>query len=104
MTAQSKRAQGAGYVLSPHNNNRRKDSNSTLLRPGSLACLCRACGAVFRGVREFDRHRVGPWSERRCVTTPRMGERGLEYDPRGFWRFPKRKYTGPRAQVIHVAA
>ena len=82
-----------------------KDSTTTLLRPGSLVCLCRSCGAAFRGVREFDRHRDGPWSERRCLTAPRMRERGLQYDARGFWRFPRREYAGPCAgESLRVAS
>lgn len=63
-----------------------------VLRPGSLVCACRACGAVFQSARAFEAHRVGPWSERRCLPTPRMAERGLVLDPRGFWRWPKREY------------
>lgn len=73
-------------------------SRRPILRPGSLACLCRACGVYFLSVRAFDQHRVGPWSERRCLTTPRMSERGLVLDPRGFWRRPQREYTGPHAR------
>lgn len=63
------------------------------LRPGSSVCMCGACGAYFQSVRAFDRHREGPWDKRRCLTTPRMSQRGLELDPRGFWRFPKRAFA-----------
>lgn len=85
-------------------------SATRLLRPGSLVCLCRSCGVALRGVREFDLHRAGLWAERRCLTTPQMAARGLALDPRGFWRLPRREYTGPRVssnigiQPIEVAA
>lgn len=67
---------------------------SRLLRQGSQACFCRSCGVAFRSVRAFDVHRYGPAADRRCYTTPRMPERGLVLDARGFWSLPKRAYTG----------
>ena len=67
-----------------------------LLRPGSQVSLCGGCGLVFGNVRAFDIHRVGDYPQRRCLTNPQLSERGLEYDPRGLWRFPRRTYTGPR--------
>lgn len=75
-----------------------------ILRPGSRSCLCRACGAAFQSVRAFEAHRVGPWDERRCLTTPRMAERGLQLDPRGFWRWPQRAYARAGGTTRRAAA
>lgn len=77
------------------------NSRAPKLRPGSSVCLCRSCGVYFQSVRAFEAHRVGPWDKRRCLTTPRMAERGLVLDPKGFWRWPKREYS---AQSVAVAA
>lgn len=76
------------------------EKHSLKLRPGSSLCGCRACGLYFQSVRAFDAHRVGPWAERRCLTTPRMSGRGLELDPRGFWRFPKRAFEMTARQAV----
>lgn len=70
------------------------------LRPGHSLCLCRACGVFFRSVRAFDRHREGPAAQRRCCATPRMPDKGLHPDPRGFWRLPLREYAGPRLHRV----
>lgn len=59
----------------------------------SRYCLCRGCAQYFLSVRAFEKHRVvGPADKRACMSTPRMRDAGLELDPRGFWRFPKRKF------------
>jgi len=64
------------------------------LPPGSNFCRCSVCGEHFLNVRAFDLHRVGeydPNGDRRCMPTPRMESAGLERDPRGYWRLPKRE-------------
>lgn len=45
-------------------------------------CLCSACGRVFSTVANFDRHRKGPMTERRCDGV------GLVLGADGIWREP----------------
>lgn len=51
-------------------------------------CRCSACGAAFRRLSGFDKHRVGPWSDRRCLTSAQMLEQGLQQDIHRYWRQP----------------
>jgi hypothetical protein len=58
------------------------------MRLGSK-CLCRACGAVFGGLRAFDTHRLGTYrvpGDRRCLSAASMSDAGLVQDERGIWR------------------
>ena len=50
------------------------------------SCRCGACGAHFRAVSTFDRHRVGGWADRRCLNATEMADSGLYLDKMGFWR------------------
>jgi hypothetical protein len=45
---------------------------------------CRTCGERFDSVTAFDAHRVGPITDRRCLTTAEMQECGL-CRKHGFW-------------------
>ncbi len=74
-----------------------------MLPPRRNFCLCRGCGAYFLNVAAFERHRVSPQgveSERVCVATPRMRDAGLELDPRGYWRLPKRKFRSTYLRAV----
>lgn len=51
-------------------------------------CQCRACGLTFRRVSTFDRHRYGPWEDRRCLTSIELADKGWGQDSGGFWRRP----------------
>ena len=51
-------------------------------------CTCGGCGARFRRLSTFDRHRVGPWADRRCLTAAAMVETGFTLDGNGLWRSP----------------
>lgn len=51
-------------------------------------CTCKACGKRFRRLSGFDRHRIGPYRDRRCLTTPEMLERGFREDYQNYWRAP----------------
>jgi hypothetical protein len=57
---------------------------------------CRACGALFRTVRLFERHRVGPPADRRCLDDHCMTSRGWTKDAKGFWRGPERQKHADR--------
>ncbi len=48
-------------------------------------CQCSACGGYFRAVSTFDKHRVGPYLDRKCLTSDEMKSRGWELDESGFW-------------------
>jgi hypothetical protein len=48
-------------------------------------CLCRTCGEYFNSVSMFDRHRVGEYPTRRCLTPEQMLERGYSVNEAGFW-------------------
>ena len=82
-----------------------KSSSDPILRPGSSFCRCAECGEVFRGVRAFERHRVGRYDfpgDRGCATTPRMPGMGLQIDANGVWAFPKRAFSPTKRHEIDV--
>jgi hypothetical protein len=54
-------------------------------------CLCGGCGKRFWRLSTFDRHRVGPFSDRRCLEPAEMQDRGFTQDSKGYWRPPPRK-------------
>lgn len=59
-------------------------------------CQCRGCGLLFRRTSSFDRHRYGPYTDRRCYTSKRLSEMGWSQDSRGFWLRP-----GPSRPITH---
>ena len=59
------------------------------LRAGSNSCRCAVCNLSFKGVSGFDRHRVGPWTDRRCLTKRELLALGFEPNTKGFWRIPR---------------
>lgn len=48
-------------------------------------CLCRTCGQRFNSVSMFDRHRVGVYPSRRCLTTVELSQHGFKLNLAGFW-------------------
>ena len=53
-------------------------------------CTCRnapyrGCGERFSTAKAFDRHRVGIWADRRCLTPTQMVELGLKKDRHNRW-------------------
>jgi hypothetical protein len=81
-------------------------------------CRCQSCGELFNSVSVFDRHRVGPWTDRgaarRCLTVAEMEARGWLRRVAGFWiertfrnaheRLDRARRTDDRPQRIPVAA
>ena len=57
-------------------------------------CQCRGCGLLFRRTSTFDRHRYGPYIDRRCRTGTELAQKGWKQDARGFWRGP-----GPKTPI-----
>lgn len=53
-------------------------------------CQCRACGELFNSTYAFDKHRQGPYTDRRCLSALALAERGFTQDVKGFWRSPRR--------------
>lgn len=53
-------------------------------------CRCTACGEYFRSTYAFDRHRQGPYTDRRCLAVAAMSEAGFKQDSRGYWMSPRR--------------
>lgn len=89
----------------------------TGLRLTGGRCQCMGCGEPFSSVREFDRHRVGPYAElgewahkRRCLTPVEMRMRGWRCNDRGYRMQPRPERApadigGPRVTLpaTHVA-
>jgi hypothetical protein len=46
---------------------------------------CACCHETFSGTAAGDRHRVGPQSNRRCLSREEMQEKGLRKNARGVW-------------------
>jgi len=57
-----------------------------ILKPGTRTCLCRGCNQYFTSPTSFDKHRVGSYPDRRCMTEFEMREGQLEPDARRVWR------------------
>jgi hypothetical protein len=55
-------------------------------------CLCGACGEFFNSTAAFDKHRVGPMTDRRCRSVAEMNDAGMAHNAAGYWitqpRFP----------------
>ena len=86
----------AEAVPRPQPKQKRAAGADPRLPPGTRYCRCAKCGEYFLSARAFDRHRIGGshrvTGDRRCAQTPRMRDVGLERDPRGYWRLPKREF------------
>lgn len=58
-------------------------------------CRCATCGERFNSVSVFDRHRVGPWTDRgahrRCLETAEMSGKGWQRNLAGFWTERRRR-------------
>jgi len=64
-------------------------------------CQCRHCGELFTRLRAFERHRVGPFSDkgihRRCLTPEEMAAKGWTKNRKGFWVIETQAQRPPRA-------
>lgn len=55
-------------------------------------CQCPACGEVFSTLRNFDKHRQGPWEKRVCVHPSSVGLVVKGNDEDGYyWSMPPRE-------------
>lgn len=48
-------------------------------------CQCRTCGAWFNSTRAFDKHRKGPYGNRRCLSADEMAAIGMALNAGGWW-------------------
>lgn len=48
-------------------------------------CKCAGCGNYFSRASVFDKHRTGPYTDRRCMTDLEMTEAGLRAID-GIWK------------------
>ncbi|ADC45141.1 hypothetical protein Rmet_6534 [Cupriavidus metallidurans CH34] len=46
---------------------------------------CPTCRLYFNSTSAFDKHRVGTWDDRRCLTVPEMEALGMAINKAGFW-------------------
>ena len=49
---------------------------------------CAACGRLFTTTANFDRHRTGPYTARRCLSATELVAKGYSPNAAGFWRVP----------------
>ena len=59
------------------------------LPPGTNRCQCASCGAYFGGVNGFERHRIGPAADRRCLPLGAVRDKQnrslLRLTEQGYW-------------------
>lgn len=61
-------------------------------------CQCMACGELFNSVFAFDRHRQGPYPDRRCLSAASMVDAGFSKNAGGYW------ITARRGEARHRRA
>lgn len=58
-------------------------------------CQCAVCLQYFSKTSSFDKHRYGPWEDRKCTHPVAMAINGWKQTSRGFWMPPpNKKYSG----------
>jgi hypothetical protein len=62
-------------------------------------CLCAACGLLFNST-TFDAHRVGNYTQRRCLTDEELHALGYRPNGAGFLRIPQDDATRARFQSL----
>ena len=53
-------------------------------------CRCTKCGELLNSTYAFDKHRQGPYTDRRCLSTAAMAERRFMQNQDGFWLSPRK--------------
>lgn len=48
-------------------------------------CKCTLCGEYFNSPAGFDKHRVGGWNDRRCLSEIEMREINMDKNKKGYW-------------------
>lgn len=48
-------------------------------------CRCPSCGKHFNSVSAFEKHRIGPPENRRCLTRLEMENAGMSVNKRDYW-------------------
>ena len=77
------------------------------LPPGTNRCRCASCGAYFGGLRAFEKHRIGPASDRTCLdprcVSDRQNQSVLKLNRLGYWVLINRP-VHLRHAIVQVAA
>ena len=53
-------------------------------------CRCMECAELFNSTYAFDRHRRGPYTDRRCLSVAAMSGEGFTKNAAGYWLSPRR--------------
>ncbi|CAB4121282.1 SprT-like zinc ribbon domain containing protein [uncultured Caudovirales phage] len=61
-------------------------------------CRCGGCGEQFQRLSTFDRHRTGPYIDRRCLTVVEMSAKGWRLNQAGRW-IGQARWPGPDSKV-----
>ena len=46
---------------------------------------CPTCSEYFNSSRSFEKHRIGPFNDRKCMTKDEMTGKGMSKNRKGFW-------------------
>lgn len=63
--------------------------------PGTKTGLCSPCQQLFAGESAADAHRVGPMTDRRCLSRDEMLAKGMWVDAQDRWHGPTKKKGTP---------
>jgi len=55
------------------------------LKLSGRRCQCAACKEYFNSIAGFDKHPVGPYDARKCLTPEEMLALGMSKNEAGFW-------------------
>jgi hypothetical protein len=72
---------------------------------GGARCQCAVCGNRFTRARWFDRHRVGPYTDRWCLSGFAMETLGMVQREEGHWGGPRMplEALATRRQAVQAA-
>ncbi len=88
------------HDLHTRNSHYRERDGDPMLPSGSNFCKCSHCDLYFRTVKAFGAHRIGVGLDRSCMPEAECPGLGLERDPQGYWRLPKREFRNTRLRVV----
>jgi hypothetical protein len=63
-------------------------------------CQCACCREYFNSTVAFDKHRMGEWTSRRCLTAKEMRAKGMLVSATGWWLTSAWKQAIPQTDAI----